>query len=69
MFFISINRYDLMKQLLLKIDDANATAAESEVKMLNLLKKQTQLQAESVQNDKEFLNVFKTLIHNMNCSQ
>ncbi len=55
-----------MKQLLGKIDDANATASESEVKMLNLLEKQTQLQAESVQNDKEFLNVFKNLIHNMN---
>jgi hypothetical protein len=54
-----------MKQLLGKIENANATATESEVKMINILEKQTQLQAESVQNDKEFLNVFKNLIHNM----
>ena len=58
-----------MKQLLGKTDDANAADAESEVKMLNLLEKQTQLQAESIQNDKELLNVFKTLIHNMTCGQ
>ncbi|CAF0959091.1 unnamed protein product [Adineta ricciae] len=60
---------DLMKQLLVKIEDANAAAAESEVKMLKLLEKQTQLQAESVQNDKDFLNVFKMLVHNISTGQ
>jgi hypothetical protein len=46
-----------------KIDRANNTASQSEVKFLSLLEKQTRLQEESAKNEREFLNIFKTIVN------
>ena len=55
-----------MQDLLGNIDNANRLASQSELKALELLQKQTKLQEESVQNEREFLNVFKTIMTDMN---
>jgi len=51
--------------LLGKIETANDAASRSEGKMLELIEKQTRLQEESMQNEREFLNVFKNIMSNM----
>ncbi|CAF1470836.1 unnamed protein product [Rotaria magnacalcarata] len=61
---ISDVRIDLMQQLLTKIDGATEVANRAESKAFVLLEKQTKLQEESVNNEKEFLNVFKTIANN-----
>jgi hypothetical protein len=58
-----------MQQMLAKIDGANEMVSRSEVKALELLEKQTRLQEESVHNEREFLNVFKSLANSMKPSQ
>ncbi len=58
-----------MHQLLNKIENASESASRSEVQVLNLLEKQTRLQEESVNNEREFLNVFKNIMNNMNSHQ
>ncbi|CAF3366593.1 unnamed protein product [Rotaria socialis] len=55
----------LIEQLLTKIDSANEAMLRSEVKMLEILEKQTRLQEESLNNEREFLNVFKGMMNNM----
>lgn len=55
---------DLVQDLLGKIENANEIASRSEVKVLELLEKQTRLQEQSIQNEREFLNVFKHIIKN-----
>jgi hypothetical protein len=37
--------------------------------MLDLLEKQTRLQEESVQNERQFLDVFKGIMNNMNSNR
>ncbi len=54
-----------MKELFGKMDNANEAAARSEVKVLELLEKQTRLQEQSMDNEREFLNVFKNIMSNM----
>lgn len=54
-----------MQQMIAKIDGANELASRSEVKALELLEKQTRLQEESLNNEREFLNVFKLIANNM----
>lgn len=56
---------DLIKGLVDKIEAANDVASRSEVKMLELMEKQTRLQEESISNEREFLSVFKTIMHSM----
>ena len=58
-----------MQQMLAKIDDANELASRSEIKALELLEKQTTLQEESMQNERELLNVFKIIAQNMKPNQ
>lgn len=69
LFFLSFNRIDLIQQLLGKIENAGDIAAQSEVKILDLLQKQTRLQEESVNNEREFLNVFKNIMNNTNANR
>ncbi len=65
LFLFSLNRVDLIQELIGKIESANENASRSELKVIELLQRQTQLQQESTDNEREFLNVFKTLINNM----
>ncbi len=55
-----------MQQMLLKIDGANEMANRAESKALALLEKQTKLQEESLNNEKEFLNMFKSIANVLN---
>ena len=55
-----------MKELVRKIEDANEAACQSETKVIELLEKQTRLQEESVATEKEFLNVFKSVMNPIN---
>ena len=50
-----------------KIDDANEVASKAESTALVLLEKQTKLQEESLNNEKEFLDVFRSIARN--CSK
>jgi hypothetical protein len=50
-----------MQQMLARIDGANELVARAEAKALELLEKQTKLQEESVNNEKAFLDVFKSI--------
>ena len=50
-----------MQQMLTKIDRANEMANEAESKAFALLERQTQLQEESLNNEREFLNVFRSI--------
>ncbi|CAF1535528.1 unnamed protein product [Rotaria sordida] len=59
-------RIDLIQQMINKIDSANEIAARAETKALALLEKQTKLQEESLNNEKEFLNVFRTIARGFN---
>ena len=56
---------DLIQQLIGKIESTNEHASRSEVKVIELLERQTQLQQQSAKNEREFLNVFKTLLNNV----
>jgi len=58
-----------MQQMISKIDAANETATRAETAALVLLEKQTKLQEESLNNEKEFLNVFKIMANNFNNAQ
>ncbi len=49
-----------------KIDGANEMTSKAETKALLLLEKQTKLQEESVNNEKEFLNVFRSIANSFN---
>jgi hypothetical protein len=46
------------------MESASEAATQYEVKMLNLLEKQTQLQQQSVNNEQEFLQIFKVIANN-----
>ncbi len=48
-----------------KIESANDNASRSEAKALELLEKQTRLQEEGIQNERELLNVLKNIATNM----
>lgn len=61
----SLPRTDLIQQLLGKIEDTGETAATAETKIFDLFQKQTQLQKESVDNEREFLLIFKSIMTNM----
>ena len=52
-----------------KIDSANEIANKAEAKALLLLEKQTKLQEESLNNEKEFLNVFKSIANSFNATR
>lgn len=54
-----------MQQMLAKIDGANDLVSQTEAKALQLLEKQTKLQEESVNNEREFLNVFRSIANSM----
>jgi hypothetical protein len=56
---------ELVKELVNQLENANDAAARSEVKILELLEKQTRLQEISMENEREFLNVFKNIVNNM----
>lgn len=58
-----------MQELIGKINNANEAVCRSEIKVIELLEKQTKLQEESVKTDKEFLNIFKSALSNTNSSQ
>ncbi|CAF3985737.1 unnamed protein product [Rotaria sp. Silwood1] len=60
----SETKMDLMKELFGKIESANETAARSEIKILELLEKQTHVQEQSMANEREFLSLFKSIINN-----
>ena len=66
---LSHNRLDLMQELLGKINDAHETASRYELKMIELLEKQTKLQEESIKTNKEFLNSFRNAEYNMGSKQ
>ena len=55
-----------MQQMLMKTDDANEMANEAESKALTLLEKQTKLQEESLNNEQEFVNVFRSIANSFN---
>ena len=55
-----------MQQMLTKIDNVNEMAKQAEERALALLEKQTKLQEESLNNEKEFLNMFRIVTNNMN---
>ncbi|CAF4210665.1 unnamed protein product [Rotaria sp. Silwood2] len=59
----SETKIDLIKELVGKIESVSDIAANSEVKALELLEKQTRLQEESINNEREFLNVIKTIMN------
>lgn len=50
-----------MPQMLARIDGANELVTRAESKALELLEKQTKLQEERVNNEKAFLDVFKSI--------
>jgi hypothetical protein len=54
-----------MEEMLGKIESANDNASRSEAKALELLEKQTRLQEEGIQNERELLNVLKNIATNM----
>lgn len=58
-----------MQQMISKIDAANETAATADRRTLELLEKQTKLQEDSLNNEKEFLNVFKNIANSFNTSR
>ena len=60
------SRLDFMQQMLTKIDNVNEMAKQAEERALALLEKQTKLQEESLNNEKEFLNMFRIVTNNMN---
>ena len=60
---------DLIQQMIRKIDSANEIANKAEAKALLLLEKQTKLQEESLNNEKEFLNVFKSIANSFNVTR
>jgi hypothetical protein len=62
-------RIDLMQQMISKIDGANDMATRSETKALMLLEKQAKLQEESLNNEREFLNVFKSIANSMSANR
>ncbi|CAF3550764.1 unnamed protein product [Rotaria socialis] len=59
-------KFDMIQDLLKKIEQVNDIASESEKKVVELLEKQTALQHESMKNEREFLEVFKHMVNNMN---
>ncbi|CAF4146149.1 unnamed protein product [Rotaria sp. Silwood2] len=61
---ISDMRIDLIQQIISKIDGANEVASKGETKALVLLEKQTKLHEESLNNEKEFLEVFRSIARN-----
>ncbi len=63
--FYFFYRIELVKELVNQLENANDAAARSEVKILELLEKQTRLQEISMENEREFLNVFKNIVNNM----
>lgn len=52
-----------------RIDAANEAATKAEGKALVLLEKQTKLQEESLNNEREFLNVFRSIAKSFNTPQ
>ena len=50
-----------MQQMLMKIDGTNEMANEAESKALALFDKQTKLQEKSLNNEREFLSVFRSI--------
>lgn len=58
-----------MEKMLNKIDEANEAVNKAESKALSLLERQTNLQEESVKNEKEFLQVFRSLASKMNSNE
>ena len=63
--YFSLTRVDLIQQLIGKIESTNENTSRSEVKVIEFLERQTQLQQQSAENEREFLNVFKTLLNNV----
>ncbi|CAF2776422.1 unnamed protein product [Rotaria sp. Silwood2] len=59
-------RIELIRQMIDRIDGANEIATKAESKALLLLEKQTKLQEESLNNEKEFLNVFRSIANSFN---
>ncbi len=55
-----------MQQIISKVDGINEMAARSESQALLLLEKQTKLQEESLNNEKEFLSMFRSIANNLN---
>lgn len=55
--------------MLIKIDEANESVNKAESKAYSLLEKQTNLQEESVKNEKEFLQVFRSIANKMNSNE
>ena len=68
-YFLSFFRIELIQGILSNIGRANDAALQSEVKVLQLLEKQTRLQEESMSTEKEFLSVFKIMMNNMSGKQ
>ncbi len=56
---------ELVKELVKQLESANDAAGRSEIKVLELLEKQTRLQEISVENEREFLSIFKNIMSNM----
>ncbi len=59
------DRVELVKELVKQLESANDAAGRSEIKVLELLEKQTRLQEISVENEREFLSIFKNIMSNM----
>ena len=55
-----------MQQMISKLDSANEIANKAESTALLLLAKQTKLHEESLNNEKEFLNIFKSIANSFN---
>lgn len=62
--FRSRCRGDLIQQLMSKIDKTNEAASQAEMKIFDLLQTQTKLQQQSVENEREFLGIFKCIVNN-----
>lgn len=56
---------DLVQQLVDNLGAAKDASEKTETKMLELLEKQTRLQEMSIENEREFLSVFKNYMDNM----
>lgn len=54
-----------MQQMLVKIEGANEIMSKADLRACQLLEKHAKLQEESIQNEREFLNVFKSLADSM----
>ncbi|CAF1460936.1 unnamed protein product, partial [Didymodactylos carnosus] len=58
-------RLNMMKEMMEKMDAANEVVNKSDVKVIEILEEQTVLQEHALQNENEFLNIFRSIAANL----